>query len=364
MDNQRNIISESFSKALVSLCERRKISAKELASACSASPPTVAGIRTGKRAIRPEELKGILDIDKIEEQDKKYLLEAFMYDFENIIKPDNVSFKVISSKSFESGSKSCIQSIDRACKLLGSVKSPIEKDPIRFNGVREFYNFGANNLNGKLVKLRGVFGWSGPLLFGDPEIKRLSHLNHRENVEYDSSNGLLTISAGQAVIKLPSIGKARYCGLYESIVRNSIGVVVDESRVEELQSEFPEDSFSYVEITGVVRAVNNDFFENSMLQNIMPEMGSGVAYLVYILSNKRLFSIKRIQEYTPYLDGDIFTHLVEKDSNREVILSRFLDLANPEKLHRENELLLRQVESQRDEKLLIGQHWNYKDKLL
>jgi len=87
------------------------------------------------------------------------------------------------------------------------------------------------------VSIHGQLSPYAPLLFGHPMYKRQLHLKLRKGAgqlkeefgcEFDELlNGLLSYSAGQMVIRPYFEGEYVFLGLYESIVRNSIPVMIE-----------------------------------------------------------------------------------------------------------------------------------------
>ncbi len=87
------------------------------------------------------------------------------------------------------------------------------------------------------VHIHGQLSPYAPLLFGKPKHKRQLHLELRQGavqlideLGYEFGellNGLLSYSAGQMVIRPYFRGKYAFLGLYESIVRNSIPILIE-----------------------------------------------------------------------------------------------------------------------------------------
>lgn len=87
------------------------------------------------------------------------------------------------------------------------------------------------------ISIHGQLSPYAPLLFGNPLYKRQLHLGLRqgavklvEELGYEFGellNGLLSYSAGQMVIRPYFEGEYVFLGLYESIVRNSIPVMIE-----------------------------------------------------------------------------------------------------------------------------------------
>jgi len=114
--------------------------------------------------------------------------------------------------------------------------------PVKVPGISDLWLF-IDDFAGPITEAPPIFvpgqlSPYAPLLFGNPFYKRRLHLELRQNsarlVEVfgnefgDLLNGLMSYSAGQMVIRPYFRGtKYGFLGLYESIVRNSIPVMID-----------------------------------------------------------------------------------------------------------------------------------------
>ena len=122
----------------------------------------------------------------------------------------------------------------------GSVRSVRKRKKII--NISEFYSNGDSVKSGSKISIYGTFSKYIPILPGMASYKRDLHLEFRKNIEkirtlFDDKqyrlqdttiNYLLSLSAGQMVLK-PSFTEALFvpCALYESIVRNSIMLLIE-----------------------------------------------------------------------------------------------------------------------------------------
>src|SRR5262249_40874184 len=103
--------------------------------------------------------------------------------------------------------------------------------------VSEFWDRrGSDVIPGRVVILQGTFSQFAPMLIGAPRAKRHLHKAFRQALEHDVSlrsrkgpslDACMSVSAGQMVWRVRDTQSAHiYCELYNSIVRNSIPVLV------------------------------------------------------------------------------------------------------------------------------------------
>lgn len=200
------------------------------------------------------------------------------------------------------------------------------------------------------VRLHGQLSPYAPLLFGNPMHKRQLHLKLRqgavqliEELGYEFGellNGLLSYSAGQMVIRPWFKSNYVYAGLYESIVRNSIPIMIErnyyystvgplfrqvntlEVLVQGFLGEIPnytQDALNDFGITDRLRSI----LDEETLQNIgrpnyaLFVQGDETSYIDYPENAKEHPSSSR------YLDGDVW---VANAANS--VLARFIDISS------------------------------------
>lgn len=211
--------------------------------------------------------------------------------------------------------------------------------------VRAFWEGrGSAVVPGSIVSVSGTFSQFAPMLIGAPTAKRRLHKAFRQALEVDESlrrrkaptlDACLSVSAGQMVWRLRPEGTAHaYFGLYESIVRNSVPVLVaNEYRASRLDEEFraAERKTFEARVTGRVVALNNtpakrflDKYGGGIVsREIVRELCRDVYALVVDGDGT---GVERLGD-PRYLDGDVWI-AVESDG-KERFLTSFVDIANP-----------------------------------
>jgi hypothetical protein len=206
----------------------------------------------------------------------------------------------------------------------------------------------------RTISLEGTFSQFAPMLGGAPTAKRHLHKAFRQLLQSDeklrrrkapSLDACLSVSAGQMVWRFRNPDAVHACyGLYNSIVRNSISVLVtgdyQRHRLEPLFAEHGRKTFE-ARVTGRVIPLDNspvrqflqkhagDFMPESIVDELCRE-----AYGLLVDGNGT--GVDRIGG-ARYLDGDIW--LAVDSGGRERFLTAFLDVANPREREQElNEL--------------------------
>lgn len=115
--------------------------------------------------------------------------------------------------------------------------APSPENTVEIERVQDFWTRveGGNLDEGTAVTIDGTLSGYGPMVFGPPrEIKR-RHFRLREAMGEDVSaelDGLISMSSGNPLIRLPPENGVKYAGLYEGVGRNSVPVLVDEDAFE------------------------------------------------------------------------------------------------------------------------------------
>jgi len=221
--------------------------------------------------------------------------------------------------------------------------------------VEEFYSNADSLPSGTKVTIKGTFSNYIPILSGQATIKRDLHLEFRKNIQqlkvlFDKRsfriqettlNYLMSLSAGQMIMYPKKEYDSLFipCAMYESIVRNSILILIHKdiySKIHHtMQKQSPHSDFAEATITGII-----DTRENSFVQHIHDILFKfkGVertidfdklkslakTKVIYILND----GIGKFQYNAPsrFLDGDIWMSI--KHGKEEELITRFLNLAN------------------------------------
>lgn len=223
--------------------------------------------------------------------------------------------------------------------------------------VSEFWESrGSIVVPGRLVSLQGTFSQFAPMLLGAPKAKAHLHKAFRQALEREqtlrkqkgpSLDSCLSVSAGQMVWRFREGQSTHiYFGLYNSIVRNSIPVLVEKdyyfSRLDSLFQEYGRKTFE-ARVTGRVIELDNSparQFLNKHARPFIPdEIVEDLCRDVYgIVVDGAGTGVDR-QGDARYLDGDIW--IAVESEGRERFLTSFLDVANPAERKEELDQLFR-----------------------
>jgi len=200
-----------------------------------------------------------------------------------------------------------------------------------------------------VVRVRGQLSLYAPLLFGHPKHKRQLHLELRQGaVELVKAlgcefgellNGLLSYSAGQMVIRPYFMDQYVYIGLYESIVRNSIPVMIERKYFTSLLSSLFQDNNTLDvvvqgfldEIPNYAKAALQDFGITDRLKSFIAEqtlqsVGQPNCALIVNGDEQSFVELpsdsKRAPRPARYLDGDVW---VANGANS--LITRFIDVS-------------------------------------
>ena len=221
---------------------------------------------------------------------------------------------------------------------------------ITFANVRGFWaaarNRGPTHPNslraGAIVTVSGTLSLYGPMIVGDPRLKREKHLEYRSKlleVEQSGDDSALTanptisLTSGNTVWRFAPASDLYYLGLYQGIVRNCIPVVANQGFFDErIRPLFaappfePRDQLSSyfveVELTGELRNIDPIFLDAGVRREAVPGVTTWALYLGPDTTDVRGIGVPG------FVDGDIWVGLEHRGQGR--LLTRFLDLADPD----------------------------------
>jgi hypothetical protein len=197
------------------------------------------------------------------------------------------------------------------------------------------------------VMVQGQLSPYAPLLYGNPNHKRQLHLKVRQGANQlleelghefgDLLHGLLSYTAGQMVIRPYLARDYTYLGLYESIVRNSIPVLVRSAYYDTyLRPLFYSQNTLPVVVTGVIDDIKNYFGDaldelgitkrlRSVVDDATIRAGGMPSYALIVEGDGKSF-VQVSQDHSvpcPYLDGDIW---IANGPNS--LITRFVDVSS------------------------------------
>jgi len=207
---------------------------------------------------------------------------------------------------------------------------------------------------GSLVNLRGTFSQFAPMLMGPPRAKARLHKAFREALETNAAlmkrkaasiDACMSVSAGQMVWRLRDVRSDYvYLGLYDSIVRNSIPVLVAKEYYESnLEAVFKAHEIKTFEasVTGRVIEMDNSptkrFIERHAQDFISPRITDELCNSVYGLVVEGGHTSVERRGPARFLDGD--TWIAVETEGLEKFLTAFLNVASPTERKEEINLL-------------------------
>lgn len=223
----------------------------------------------------------------------------------------------------------------------------------KLSHIREFWNIMDREMSsGDSASISGTLSCLSPVIIGDPYGKCDLHRAYRrqsvldeESQPRDVIDSCMAFTAGQLVWNLPEMWGWKCYGLYQSIVRNSIPVFINESYlrkqlIPQMQNQ-PNQLTCSVEIRGKVGRVRG--FASLVEQRgfIQPvALGPQKPLGLFIDGDDGTFV--RVIGESSYLDGDIF--FVVTHEGHEFVVSRFLDLSSDKQIHTQTEELVKDCE--------------------
>jgi len=201
------------------------------------------------------------------------------------------------------------------------------------------------------VRIQGQISPYAPLLFGKPSYKRKLHLQLRqgavhliEDLGYEFGellNGLLSYSAGQMVIRPYFVTKYAFLGLYESIVRNSIPVMIERnyynSTLGSLFRRFNTLDVSLQAYLGEIPNFTKDALDDfGITERLISVLGEETIakvgtpnYALFIEGDNDTYIDGQAIGETPmisrYLDGDVWVA-----NSQNSLITRFIDISSRE----------------------------------
>jgi hypothetical protein len=222
-----------------------------------------------------------------------------------------------------------------------------------FKSISAFWDARAEELNkfGYAI-VTGTFSQFAPMMFGPPKAKRRLHKEFRHAVQRSKRfselkrltiNACLSVSAGQMVWRFrQGDDPILHFGLYNSIVRNSIPLIVKneyyEKHLKKIYSRYKRKTFEAV-VKGKIISLDNTFIREFFLKNnldkyiptiCLDDLTKNVYGLLVDGENTGI----EYKSTARYLDGDIW--IAVETQGREHFLTTFLDISNP--IDRDEEL--------------------------
>lgn len=254
-------------------------------------------------------------------------------------------------------------------RRYSSKKKIIQKE---FDSVMQFWEQREQLREGDLIRINGTFSEFAPLLIGYPKGKRLLHLEFRKTLEKNprlarkkvrTLNACLSISAGQMVWRDRNATEAGIiCGLYESIIRNSIPIYITRNYYDaELRQIALEKGVETFEADVVAWVTKRDM---SQLKDFVGKYGMKAFISPTVLDQLCKYSIGLLVNgeetsvtYTrraKYLDGDIW--IAGEANGYEFFESIFLDIGDPKDREAALMTLRQKLEEYPGSPRLVGQY--------
>lgn len=208
---------------------------------------------------------------------------------------------------------------------------------------------GGNLDAGSAVTIDGTLSGYGPMVFGPPrEIKR-RHFRLREAVDggdVDAElDGLISMSSGNPVIRLPPENGVKYAGLYEGVGRNSVPVLVDDDAFQAWQSD-TSSHVADVSLTGTLVEVPEEWRDLMELFGLDDDNG----YAISVDSEDAI----RDRGQTRFFEADIWA--VFQDGDTQHWISRCPDFTASNDFRRQIRDIVDSAERLGDELTLISQY--------
>ncbi|MCP4341938.1 MAG: toll/interleukin-1 receptor domain-containing protein [Desulfobulbaceae bacterium] len=241
-----------------------------------------------------------------------------------------------------------------------------------FRSVMEFWDQREQLRSGDLVTISGTFSEFAPLLIGYPKAKRRLHREFRRAIERLSKlarkkmrtmNACMSISASQMVWRdRHATDGGVNCGLYESIIRNSIPVYVTrehyESELRNLEVIKGVDTFQ-ADVTGrvtkrdmsrmkdyIVKYGMDAFIPKGVIDDLCKD-----SLGLLVDGNETLIDYKSEADY---LDGDIW--VAGETGGNEFFVTEFLDIGSPKDREEALQDLREELDGYPGSPRLLGQY--------
>lgn len=234
-----------------------------------------------------------------------------------------------------------------------------------FPKITSFWNtWEAGELKEKeYVTFHGTLSKYIPMVVGHPKGKVKSHrdfrraINEMKKEEFPlSPDVLLAITAGQMVWRRTWKDGYTRLGLYQSIVRNSIPIYVEDNYFKKEVNKIFQKPKRYVidaEVQGKLVQIKKDYKSPFRIKAMEPEIRDDKrpTYGISVTGRDKTWII--FQEESKYLDGDIWVAL--DDNGKEKLISRFLDISDMEYFIEECKELRKDVNNNYPEAEIIYQ---------
>lgn len=213
--------------------------------------------------------------------------------------------------------------------------------------------------SGMYIKIKGTLSKYGPMIIGDPKLKREKHREFRRTLLEKAQPGslsiydvdpILSLTAGETFWRFEPLNNLVYLGLYQGMIRNSIPVFMKEEYYEKIEVFFATQDNQYfmdVELTGKLKSIPGNFVQIGIKREEKPEVPT---YGLFV--GKKGPGVKPVGEAS-YVNGDIWVGL--EHQGEEKLLGRFLDVSDAEDLKEERAALKKDVEDYLPDSRVIHQ---------
>lgn len=213
--------------------------------------------------------------------------------------------------------------------------------------------------SGMDVTIKGTLSKYGPMIIGDPKLKRERHREFRRTLLEKAQPGaisiyavdpILSLTAGETFWRFEPLNNLVYAGLYQGMIRNSVPVFIEEGYYEKVERFFAGQDNQYfmdVELTGRLKSIPSNFAQIGIIIEEKPEIPT---YGLFV--GKKGTEVKPLGEAS-YVNGDIWIGL--EHQGEEKLLGRFLDVSDAEDLREERAALKKDVEKYLPDSRVIHQ---------
>lgn len=266
--------------------------------------------------------------------------------------------------------KAVIKSLSTKENFSSQVRHP--KELRKIESVSEFWErCGSNIRSDDIIDINGTFSQFAPMLMGPTKAKANLHKVFRQAIQNNQAlqrqkshtlNACLSVSAGQMVWRIKDEqSNFVYCGLYNSIVRNSILVLIARdyyvSYLIPLFKSTGQKTFEARIVGQIIELDNsptkkfiNKYAKAFIPADVVKNLGRSV-YGLYI--DGKNTSVEFIGNPN-YLDGDIWI-AVESEGN-ERFLTSFLNVSDNTERTEELNMLLKRAEDLPSSPRIIAQY--------
>lgn len=257
----------------------------------------------------------------------------------------------------------------RDIEQIGAHQTVVKK---RYRSVMQFWADRAHLREGDLIEIEGTFSDFAPLLIGYPKAKRALHMSFRKALEKSPQlariksrtiNACMSISSGQMVYRDRNIAQEGvFCGLYESIVRNSIPIFITrqfyESSIREIMLKNSCDTFyanivarvTMKKMTKLKQFIKKYDITHVISKQVIDDLcQNSLGLLVDGKSTSISFAAP-----AKYLDGDIW--IAGETRGSEFFETTFIDIGDPRDREDALVILRQKLDEHRGNPRLVGQY--------